>query len=118
LAVSSIGAHELWFGAWSIEVSVRPLYLIDKMVDGPLKHMLLACAGKEAGIRILAWSLERSGPLTDGGGWYCHSVSDTISGGGDYYQVLDVLAQQVGASGVFSDWPATVSYYASCMGLE
>jgi len=31
---------------------------------------------------------------------------------------LDVLAQQVGIEGIFSDWPATVTYYASCMGLD
>jgi glycerophosphoryl diester phosphodiesterase len=29
-----------------------------------------------------------------------------------------VLAQDVGIIGLFSDWPATVSYYASCMGLD
>lgn len=34
------------------------------------------------------------------------------------YQVIDVLAQDVGVTGIFSDWPATVSYYASCMGLK
>ena len=34
------------------------------------------------------------------------------------YQALDALAQDVGVIGVFSDWPATVSYYASCMGLD
>jgi glycerophosphoryl diester phosphodiesterase len=32
--------------------------------------------------------------------------------------MLDVLAKQVGVLGVFSDWPATVSYYASCVGLD
>ena len=31
--------------------------------------------------------------------------------------MLDVLARDVGVRGVFSDWPATVTYYASCMGL-
>ena len=36
----------------------------------------------------------------------------------DMYLALDTLAQQVGVIGVFSDWPATVSYYASCMGLD
>jgi glycerophosphoryl diester phosphodiesterase len=36
----------------------------------------------------------------------------------DMYYTLDALAQDVGVMGVFSDWPATVSYYASCMGLE
>ncbi len=78
----------------------------------------LAIALKEADIRIIAWSFERSGALTDGGGWYFHTVTKAIKGSGDYYPVLDVLAQQVGVVGVFSDWPATVSYYASCMGLK
>ena len=31
--------------------------------------------------------------------------------------VLDALAQDVGVVGVFSDWPATVTYYANCAGL-
>jgi glycerophosphoryl diester phosphodiesterase len=29
-----------------------------------------------------------------------------------------VLARDVGIKGIFSDWPATVTYYANCMGLE
>lgn len=33
----------------------------------------------------------------------------------DMYKVLDVLARQVGILGIFSDWPATVTYYANCM---
>lgn len=85
---------------------------------GEIVPSLLAVALKEADIRIIAWSFERSGPLTDGGGWYFHTVSEAVKGGGAYYEVLDVLAQQVGVAGVFSDWPATVSYYASCMGLK
>jgi glycerophosphoryl diester phosphodiesterase len=27
------------------------------------------------------------------------------------------LAKEVGVRGVFSDWPATTTYYANCMGL-
>jgi glycerophosphoryl diester phosphodiesterase len=34
------------------------------------------------------------------------------------YKALDVLARQVRILGIFSDWPATVSYYASCMDLK
>ena len=85
---------------------------------GEIVPSALAIALKDAGIKIIAWSFERSGPLTDGGGWYFNSVSKAITGGGDYYEVLDVLAQQVGVEGVFSDWPASVSYYASCMNLK
>jgi glycerophosphoryl diester phosphodiesterase len=33
------------------------------------------------------------------------------------YTVLDVLAQQVKIKGMFSDWPASVTYYANCFGL-
>ncbi len=93
-------------------------FLLTLNEQGEIVPSLLATQLKEADIKIIAWTLERSGPLTDGGGWYFHTVTDAIKGGGDYYEVLDVLAQDVGAVGVFSDWPATVSYYASCMGLN
>jgi glycerophosphoryl diester phosphodiesterase len=36
---------------------------------------------------------------------------------GNTMKVLDVLAQDVGVIGVFSDWPATVTYYANCKNL-
>ena len=31
------------------------------------------------------------------------------------YIALDVLARKVKIEGIFSDWPATVTYYANCM---
>jgi glycerophosphoryl diester phosphodiesterase len=55
--------------------------------------------------------------LVDGGGWYFQTVTDAINNSGDTYTVLDVLAHDVGVIGIFSDWPATVTYYANCMGL-
>jgi glycerophosphoryl diester phosphodiesterase len=75
-----------------------------------------AKAARQQGFDIISWTLERSGPLTDGGGYYFQSIASTIKGPGDYYRLLDVLAREVGIIGLFSDWPATVSYYASCMG--
>jgi glycerophosphoryl diester phosphodiesterase len=36
----------------------------------------------------------------------------------DMYLALDVLAKKVEILGIFSDWPATVTYYANCMGLK
>ena len=73
-----------------------------------------AIDAKAAGLNIIAWSLERSGPLNEGGGYYYQSISDVIDNDGDMFTVVDVLAQEVGVMGIFSDWPATVSYYASC----
>lgn len=86
--------------------------------SGKVVPSKLAVALKAADIKIITWSFERSGPLVDGGGFYFNSITKAIKGSGDYYPVLDVLAQQVGVTGVFSDWPASVSYYASCMGLK
>ncbi len=73
---------------------------------------------KAAGLKIIAWSLERSGPLTGGGGWYYQSVTEAIHHDGDMLNLLDVLAKDVGVVGVFSDWPATTTFYANCMGLK
>lgn len=73
-----------------------------------------ARAASAAGLDIIAWSLERSGPLTNGGGWYYQSVQPVINNDGDTFSLLDVLARDVGVIGVFSDWPATTTFYANC----
>lgn len=85
--------------------------------DGAIAASKYAMAAKEAGLTLIAWTLERSGPLASGGGWYFQSVNDIVKDDSDYLVALDVLAQDVGVAGVFSDWPATVTYYANCMGL-
>lgn len=76
-----------------------------------------AINAKAAGLDLIAWSVERSGPLNNGGGWYHQSITDAINNDGDTFTVIDVLAQDVGVIGIFSDWPATTTYYANCMGL-
>ncbi|GGC59407.1 glycerophosphodiester phosphodiesterase family protein [Marinobacter halophilus] len=70
-----------------------------------------------AGLDLIAWTVERSGPLAEGGGWYHQTITDAINNDGDTFKVIDVLAKEVGVIGIFSDWPATTSYYASCMNL-
>lgn len=73
---------------------------------------------KKAGLKIITWSFERSGPLKNGGGWYYQSVNPAINNDGDMMNALHVLAKDVGVIGIFSDWPASVSYYANCMNLK
>ncbi|GKY88889.1 glycerophosphodiester phosphodiesterase family protein [Sinisalibacter aestuarii] len=85
--------------------------------NGAVAASAYAKAAKEAGLTLIGWTLERSGPLATGGGWYYQSAADVIDNDGYYLTVLDVLAQDVGIAGMFSDWPATVTYYANCMGL-
>jgi glycerophosphoryl diester phosphodiesterase len=77
-----------------------------------------AKAAKEAGLDIITWTLERSGPLSGGGGWYYQSIKEAIHSDADVLRLLDVLAKDVKVRGIFSDWVATVTYYANCMGLE
>jgi len=52
------------------------------------------------------------------GGWYFQTVGSVVSNDGDIYEALDVLAQDVGIIGLFSDWPATTTYYANCMQIK
>ena len=79
-----------------------------------------AGAARAAGLGIITWTLERSGRLSDGtgGGFYYQSTAEIIDNDGDAMTTLDVLAQDVGILGIFSDWPGTVTYYANCMGLK
>ena len=74
---------------------------------------------KRAGLGLITWTLERSGILADGNnGFYYQTIDSVIRREGDMMRVIDVLAKDVGVLGIFSDWPATTTYYASCMGLK
>ena len=95
-----------------------PMWMLVTLNDaGEMVPSAYAEEATAAGLDIITWTLERSGPLAGGGGWYFQSVNDAIDSDGGYYEILDVLAQDVGVVGVFSDWPATVTYYANCVGL-
>jgi glycerophosphoryl diester phosphodiesterase len=72
-----------------------------------------------AGLDIITWTLERSGILADGNnGFYYQGIDAAIKTEGDMMQVIDVLARDVGVLGIFSDWPATTTFYANCAGLR
>lgn len=86
--------------------------------DGKIVPSTYAREAKAAGLRIITWSLERSGPLNKGGGYYYKSINSIVNNDGVIYELLDVLTQQVGIEGIFSDWPATVTFYANCMNLK
>ncbi|NVK37413.1 MAG: glycerophosphodiester phosphodiesterase [Gammaproteobacteria bacterium] len=108
-----------------MRVIAPPMWmLLDVNSYGEIVPSQYALNAKQTGFKIITWTLERSGLLKDNGGWYYQSVNgdlggiDAIHTDGDVYEVLDVLAKDVGVIGVFSDWPATTTYYANCMGLR
>jgi len=74
------------------------------------------------GFDIITWTFERS-DLRKGAskaGYYYDfdAQGRAIMKDSDMYKALDVLAREVKVLGIFSDWPATVTYYANCMGLK
>jgi glycerophosphoryl diester phosphodiesterase len=80
-----------------------------------------AVMAKKVGLDIITWTFERSGPLKDvkaNQQYYYTSIADAVHYDGQLYEVLDILVHQVGIKGIFSDWAATVTYYANCFGLK
>lgn len=120
------GMEEL--AARGVKILAPPIWMLLDADGGEIVPSPYAKAARAAGLDIITWSLERSGSLAGGGGWYYQSVNgenpnpgqavnSLIDDDGDMLIVLDVLARQVGVLAVFSDWPGTVTYYANCMGL-
>ncbi|WP_422375771.1 glycerophosphodiester phosphodiesterase family protein [Roseibium sp.] len=95
-----------------------PLFVLLTLEDGKIVPSPYAREARKAGLDLITWTLERSGPLNSGGGWYYQTVGKAIDSDGKMLEVVDVLAQDVGVKGIFSDWPATTSFYASCLGLD
>ncbi|WP_256996487.1 glycerophosphodiester phosphodiesterase family protein [Methylococcus capsulatus] len=115
------GAAELaQYKADGINIVAPPIFaLLDVDAAGNIVASEYARNVRRAGLDIITWTLERSGILADGNnGFYYQTFDSAIHREGDMMRVLDVLARDVGIRGIFSDWPATVTYYANCMNLK
>lgn len=104
--------------AKGVKILAPPLWMLVTAKDGKIVPSVYAEEAKKAGLGLISWSLERSGPLKDGGGYYYQSIKDVVDRDGDTLALLDVLARDIGVIGVFSDWPATTTFYANCMKLN
>lgn len=103
-----------------------------------MKPSTYATEAKSRGLNIITWTLERTGPGLEGYYWstlegieVCStdieedpsSISKQVEEcqvglrEGDKFNLLHVLAFQVEILGIFSDWPATVTFFANCYGL-
>ena len=90
---------------------------------GTIVPSAYAMNAKAAGLDIISWSLERSGRIDEdvrpaGGAYYYDTTVGALMGDGDILTTVDVLARDVGVIGLFSDWPATTTFYANCLGLD
>ncbi len=108
------------YRAQGIRIVAPPTFaLLSTNPGGQIVPSQYALDAKAAGLGIITWTLERSGILADGNnGFYFQTFDSAIKREGDVYLALDVLARQIGVIGVFADWPATVTFYANCVGLK
>lgn len=108
------------YKAEGINIWAPPIFaLLSTDAQGRIVPSQAARDAKAAKLGLITWSLERSGILGDGNnGFYYQSFDSAIKREGDALRVLDVLAKDVGVQGVFSDWPATTTFYANCMGMK
>jgi glycerophosphoryl diester phosphodiesterase len=105
--------------AQGVKILAPPIYMMLALNDrSEIVPSEYAKAAKAAGLDLIGWSLERDGPLDRGGGFYHKSIKAAVDRDGDTLTVLDVLAQQVGVRAMFSDWPATTTFYANCTGMK
>ena len=105
-----------------VKIIAPPMWMLLRLnAQGKIVPSVYAKAAKRAGLDIITWTFERS-DLTQGAvdqqgeaTWYYQTIGSAIKKDSDMYLALDVLAKKVGILGIFSDWPATVTYYGNCM---
>jgi glycerophosphoryl diester phosphodiesterase len=111
-----------------VQILAPPFWMLLDLDGDKIVPSAYALAARDAGLDLITWTLERSGPLAGGGGYDYQTMNGinpapgsapdgVINNDGDMLTVLDVLAREVGVIGIFSDWPGTVTYYANCMNL-
>jgi glycerophosphoryl diester phosphodiesterase len=106
------------YASQGVRIVAPPTWALVGLQGNKIVPSQYSSDAKAAELHIITWTLERSGTLSDDGGFYYQTIADVINESGDTYELLDVLARAVGILGIFSDWPGTVTYYANCMGLN
>lgn len=101
--------------AAGVRILAPPMQMLVKVENNQYKPSNYAITAKNMGFDIITWTLERSGPLKTGGGFYYGTSVGYTMFDGDALHLTDVLAREVGVLGLFSDWPATTTFYANCM---
>merc|ERR1712150_18415 len=103
-----IAARHAMMVADGVNIDAPPLFMLvepDESSELLMKPSFYAESAKAAGIDLITWSLERTGPGLKGYYWSSLDSLDLVDG--DKMVLLYVLGIEIGVLGVFSDWPAT-----------
>ncbi|OXS99344.1 glycerophosphodiester phosphodiesterase [Notoacmeibacter marinus] len=101
--------------AEGINYIAPPMWMLVKAEGDKIVASEYARMAKDAGLTIITWTAERSGNLNEGGGWYFQTIAEATNDDGDVMKLIDVLYNEVDVAGLFSDWPATTTFFANCM---
>lgn len=109
--------------AMGLRYLAPPMWYLLRTEGNDIVPSRYAQGARDAGLQLIAWTLERSGGIaavraTPQNAYYYQSTLGILRDDGDILRTLDVLAKDVGVAGVFSDWPATTTVYANCLGPQ
>jgi glycerophosphoryl diester phosphodiesterase len=105
-----------------VRIFAPPIFALLSVTDaGEIVPSEYAKDIRSAGLDIITWTLERTdlrqGAVNAGFYYLFDPQGKAVKKDSDMYKALDVLAREVKILGIFSDWAATVTYYANCMNL-
>jgi glycerophosphoryl diester phosphodiesterase len=102
-----------------LNIIAPPMQILLTVRNGEIVPSEYAKRVRRAGLDIISWTTERSGRIREevipaGGAFYYDTTVNALGSDGDILRQIDVLVQDVGIFGLFSDWPATTTFYANC----
>jgi glycerophosphoryl diester phosphodiesterase len=104
-----------------VRIIAPPMFALLAVEQGEIVPSQYARDIRGLGFDIITWTFERSdlrqGAAPAGFYYLFDPFGEVVKKDSDMYLALDALAREVGIRGIFSDWAATVTYYANCMGL-
>jgi glycerophosphoryl diester phosphodiesterase len=111
---------EVWNLGVNIIAPPMPVLLKASADNAQIQPSEYAHRAKLAGFDIISWTTERSGRIVEnvlegGDTFYYQTTLEALRNDGDILRTIDVLAQDVAIIGLFSDWPATTTFYANCL---
>jgi len=92
-----------------VKIVAPPMWMLvkdDPNAEYDISPSAYADSAKEHGLKVITWTLERTGPGLDG--WYWQSVTDSVQNldyrqiDGHKFALLYVLSQEIGVLGVSS----------------
>lgn len=102
-----------------LNIIAPPMQILLTLKNGEIVPSDYAKRVRGAGLDIISWTTERSGRIREevipaGGAFYYDTTVNALGSDGDILRQIDALVQDVGIFGLFSDWPATTTFYANC----